>query len=297
MRDAPKVRLLRRLGGWIARRTPRQRLALAARLRPLAQLLARRRVQVMRIHLRLCFPELSAAEREALLARTLNANLKGLLDACVAWYGEGPVVAAHYDVVGLAHLRDAVARGRGVLLLGAHFHGSELHMRAVRELSGLPTLPMVRPFRDAAVDAELNERRRWALGGVIPRGDVRALSAAVRGGALAVYTPDVNVRRRHVFAPFFGIPAATLDGLGTIVRRAGGSVVPTFARPLPDGRYQLVFEAPWPGFPGHDGLDDAIRYNAWVEARVREAPEAYDWGVKRFKTRPPGEAGPYDRRL
>lgn len=289
---ALKVRLLRRLGGWVARRTPEQRLAWAHRLRPLAGALARKRVHVIRTNLRLCFPELPAEEREVLLARTLVANLKGLLDACVAWYGEGPVVA-QYEVVGLEHLRAAALRGQGVLLLGAHVHGSELHMRAVRELSGLPTAPMVRPFRDPALDAEVNARRRQALGGVIPRGDVRALCGAVRGGGVAVYTPDVNVRRRNVFAPFFGIPASTIDGLGTIARRAGGTVVPTFARPLPGGRYQLVFQAPWPGFPGGDGLEDATRYNAWVEACARAAPEAYDWGVKRFKTRPSGADGFY----
>ena len=297
MASSLKVRLLRRLGSWVARRTPQQRLAWARRLQPLARALARKRVRVARTNLRLCFPELPAGEREALLARTLVANLKGLLDACVAWYGTAPVVESHYEVVGLQHLRAAVDSGQGILVLGAHFHGSELHMRAVRELAGMPTIPLVRSFRDPALDAELNARRSERLGGVIPRGDVRALCAVVRGGGLAVYTPDVNARRRHVFAPFFGIPAATLDGLGSIARRAGGMVVPTFARPLPGGRYQLVFEPPWPGLAGSDGLHAAIRYNAWVEARVREAPEAYDWGVKRFKTRPPGTADVYDQRL
>ena len=292
MEVALKVRLLRGLGGWVARRTPEQRLAWAHRLRPLAGALARKRVHVIRTNLRLCFPELPAEEREVLLARTLVANLKGLLDACVAWYGEGPVVA-QYEVVGLEHLRAAALRGQGVLLLGAHVHGSELHMRAVRELSGLPTAPMVRPFRDPALDAEVNARRRQALGGVIPRGDVRALCGAVRGGGLAVYTPDVNVRRRNVFAPFFGVPASTLDGLGTVLRRAGGTVVPAFIAPLADGRYRLAFEPPPTGFPSGDGLGDATAYNAWVEARVRQVPEAYDWGVKRFKTRLPGAGGVY----
>ena len=104
--------------------------------------------------------------------------------------------------------------------------------------------------------------------------------------------------------------AAFADHADTVLERGTTTHLPLRGHDLPvqwsTGRAsrvrlgeagQLVFEAPWPGFPGHDGLDDAIRYNAWVEARVREAPEAYDWGVKRFKTRPPGEAGPYDRRL
>lgn len=292
MRASWKVRLLRRLGAAVAQRTPTQRLALARRLAPLAARLARKRVRVARTNLRLCFPGMAEDAREALLGRTLVANLKGLLDACVAWYGEAPDIDALYEVVGLEHLQAAVARG-GVVMLGAHVHGSELHMRAVRELSGRAVMPLVRPFRDPAIDAELNARRGETLGGVIARGDVRALCAAVRAGGTVVYTPDVNVRRRNVFAAFFGVPASTLDGIGTVLRRAGGTIVPVFIAPLADGRYRLAFEPPPPGFPAGDGLADATAYNAWVEARVRAAPEAYDWGVKRFKTRPPGAGGVY----
>ena len=288
------VRLLRRVTGWAAARMPAQRQRLAARLAPLAGLLARKRVHVARTNLRLCFPGLPEAAREALLRRMLVANLKGLLDACTAWYAPAIDLAALYEIEGEEHLRAALARGEGVVLLGAHNHGSELHMRAARALAGQAVLPMVRPFRDPAVDAEINARRGEHLGGVIARGEVRALCAAVRAGGIAVYTPDVNVRTRNVFAPFFGVPASTLDAIGTILRRAGGTVVPTFAIPLADGRYRLRFEPPLAGFPGANPLDTATRYNRWVEACVRQAPEAYDWGVKRFKTRPPGEPGLYD---
>ncbi len=169
-------------------------------------------------------------------------------------------------------------------------------MRAIRELVGVPVRPIVRAFRDGGVDAEINARRRQHLGGVLARSDMHGFCAAVRRGDAVVYTPDVNVRVRNTFAPFFGVRASTLDSMPTLLRRAGGVIVPTWARPLPDGRYALRFDAPLPEFPGRDGVAAAERYNAWVEARVREAPEAYDWGVKRFKTRPPGEPDLYARR-
>ncbi len=41
-----------------------------------------------------------------------------------------------------------------------------------------------------------------------------------------------------------------------------------------------------------DGAD-ARRMNAFIEEQVRECPEQYNWAHKRFKTRPPGEAGFY----
>lgn len=297
MSKSLRVRAFRALAGWIAGRTPARRLALARWLAPIAAVLAAKRRRVARTNLRLCFPDMPQHERGALLGRMLVANVKGLLDACVAWYAEALRVEELYEIEGLEHLQRAIAQGRGVVILGAHFHGSELHMRAIRQLAGIHVRPIVRAFRNAGVDGEINARRRQRLGGVVARSDLHAFCATVRRGEAAVYTPDVNVRVRNVFAPFFGVAASTLGAMPVLLRRAGGVIVPTWTRPLPDGRYRLVFEAPLPDFPGRDGVAAATRYNAWVETRVRQAPEAYDWGVKRFKTRPAGEADPYARRL
>lgn len=297
MKTSLRVRAFRTVARWIAGRTPAQRQALAQWLATLAGKLAAKRSRTARVNLQLCFPELSVAERELLLGRMLVANVKGLLDACSAWYADELPVADLYEVEGLEHLRHAIAQGRGVVILGAHFHGSELHMRAIRQLVGVPVWPIVRAFRNVGIDGEINACRRRHLGGVVTRGDLHGFCASVRRGELAVYTPDVNVRTRNVFAPFFGVPASTLDAMPVLLRRAGGCIVPTWTRPLADGRYALVFEAPLPDFPGRDGAMAAARFNAWVEARVRQAPGAYDWGVKRFKTRPPGEADVYARRL
>ena len=292
-----RVRAFRALAGWVAGRTPAQRLALARWLAPIAAVLAAKRRRVARTNLRLCFPGMPEAERERLLDRSLAANVKGLLDACTAWYADALEIDALYEIEGLEHLQRAVAQGRGVVLLGAHVHGSELHMRAVREFAGIAVNPIVRAFRDAGVDGEINARRRQRLGGVVARSDLHGFCATVHRGEIVVYTPDVNVRTRNAFVPFFDVPASTLDAMPVLLRRAGGAIVPTWTRPLPDGRYAMVFEPPLPDFPGRDGAAAAARYNAWVEARVRQAPEAYDWGVKRFKTRPAGEADVYARRL
>lgn len=288
-----RIRVLRLIARWIAAKAPASRLVLATWLAPLATRLASKRVRVARTNLGLCFPELTERQRSELLRRSLVANVKGLLDACVAWYSPALSIDRHYVVTGQEHLQDAIRQGRGVVILGGHYHGSEMHMRAVAILAGRAAAPMVRAFRDPAIDLEINGCRRHFLGGVIERDDVRALCATVRAGGVAIYTPDVNVRTRNLFVPFFRIEASTLAVLPTILGRAGGVIVPTWVCPLEDGRYRLMFEAPWPDFPGGDARAAAAHFNGWVEARVRQSPEAYDWGVKRFKTRPAGEAGVY----
>ena len=65
---------------------------------------------------------------------------------------------------------------------------------------------------------------------------------------------------------------------------------------LPGGQgYELRCYPAWEGFPSGDDAADARRMNAFIEDRVREMPEQYNWAHKRFKTRPPGEPAFYVR--
>lgn len=282
---------------WIARRVAQMRPALRLRwARVLVwlihPLIAKRR-KIMARNLALCFPALSASERHAIARASLVANAKGVLDGLHAWYAADLNVEENYVLVGKQHLLDAFNRGQGVIILCAHYPGGEQHMRMVRQLSGTAILPMVRAFRNAEFDDEVNAQRTRHLGGVVARDDVRGFTALVRRGEGTFYAPDVNVKSRNVFVPFFGVPASTLDSMSVILRRAGGTLVPGWAKPLPDGRYEVTFEAPWENFPSKDGSQDAARFTLWVENKLRECPEAYDWGTKRFKTRPDGEPDLY----
>ncbi len=97
-----------------------------------------------------------------------------------------------------------------------------------------------------------------------------------------------------MFVPFFGVPAATITGVSRIARLTGASVLPFVARMLPGGQgYEARFYPAWTDFPTADLEADARRVNAFIEERVREMPEQYNWVHKRFKTRPPGEASFY----
>lgn len=288
-----KLVFFRWFAGRVARLDAAARLRWARRCIPVIKPLIAKRRKIMARNLALCFPDMTHAAREALAHASLVANAKGVLDGLHAWYAPDFNVDENYVLVGKQHLLQAFENGRGVIVLCAHYPGGEQHMRMVRQLSGTPIKPMVRAFRNAAFDEEVNARRTQHLGGIVAREDVRGFTATVRGGEGTFYAPDVNVKARNVFVPFFGVPASTLDSMSVILRRAGGTVVPGWAKPLADGRYEVVFEPPWENFPSKDGEADARRFTEWVENKLRECPEGYDWGTKRFKTRPPGDADFY----
>jgi KDO2-lipid IV(A) lauroyltransferase len=121
---------------------------------------------------------------------------------------------------------------------------------------------------------------------------IRGAIREMQRGLPFYYLPDQDYGPRDsVFVPFFGVPAATITGLARVARLAGAAVVPVVTRMLPGGAgYEVRLYPAWEDFPTDDPVADARRMNAFIEDRVREMPEQYNWVHKRFKTRPPGDA-------
>lgn len=262
---------------------------------PLGGLLARllkSRHKAARRNLALCFPKMGDAEREALLAASFRDLGVGLFEFARAWWGQVGSMRRDVQIEGLEHLRALQAEGRGVLMVSGHFMTLELCGRLLCD--HVPLAGMYRRYRNPVFEwAVLHGRLRYAhamFGNDDLRGAVRHLK---RGGFLW-YAPDQDMRGKDtVFAPFFGLPAATITATHQLARMTGCAVVPFFHR-REGSRYILRIAPPLPDFPSNDALTDTARVNAAIEAMVREAPSQYLWIHRRFKRQPDG-VSLYDR--
>ncbi len=76
-----------------------------------------------------------------------------------------------------------------------------------------------------------------------------------------------------VFAPFFGVPAATITATHHLARLSGAEVIPFFHRRLDDGGYAIRLEAPLADFPSADAVTirraSTPASNAWCARRRR----------------------------
>jgi KDO2-lipid IV(A) lauroyltransferase len=255
--------------------------------------LGRERRRVARINLRLCFPELSEREREALLRRHFRAFGRSLVEYGILWWSPKERVQRLVRVEGLENWQ--AAAGKPVIWLAPHFVG--LDMGGVRLTTEFPLVSIYSRQKHARFDRLLRHgRTRFGDTTLFSRQDgIRPVVKALRGGLPFYYLPDQDFGARDsLFVPFFGVPAATITGLSRLARATGALVVPCITRQLPGGAgYVLKFYPPWEDFPGTDIESDTRRMNEFIEARVREMPEQYFWLHKRFKTRPPGEARLY----
>jgi KDO2-lipid IV(A) lauroyltransferase len=109
------------------------------------------------------------------------------------------------------------------------------------------------------------------------------------------YAPDQDYGRKHsVFAPFFGVNAATITATARFAS-LNNSPVLMFQHTRNDetGQWILKFHPVLADYPTGDEIADATRMNSMLESLIRETPAQYLWLHKRFKTRPEGEPSLY----
>lgn len=256
--------------------------------------LGRERRYVALTNLRLCFPTLAAAQIEQIARAHFKALGRSLIERGVLWWGSRAQIRRLVCVEGEEHWQ--AVRARPVILLAPHFIG--LDMGGLRIAADHRASSMYSRQKDPVFDRALYKgRTRFEPQRLYSRQDgLRPVIRALREGLAFYYLPDMDFGSRDaVFVPFFGVEAATITGLARLASIAKAVVVPCVTRQSPDGTgYVMRFYPAWENFPTDDPKADARRMNAFIEDRVREAPEQYYWVHKRFKTRPPGERSPYD---
>jgi KDO2-lipid IV(A) lauroyltransferase len=247
-------------------------------------------------NLALCFPALPPAERRELVRNHFESLGMTLMEQGLAWWSSDSLVEESVDVRGAEHLREALATGRGVVLLTGHFGAQEFTGRTLRLLS--PTLGLLyRQNKNAFVDEILRRVRARSASIMIPKQSMRRMIRALRQGAPVWYAPDQSHRRAFsALIPFFGEPAMTTTALSEIVRLGNALVVPVLPQRFPaTGRYSLDILPALTDFPGATPEGDALRVNALLEAHIRKAPEQYYWIHRRFKGRPAPLPDPYQK--
>ena len=246
------------------------------------------------VNLALCFPELDVRARRRLARGHFRAYGQTLLSAGIPWWGSPARLRRLTRFRDRHHYDAALAGHRRIILLAPHFLG--LEVGGIRLSQERPVVSMYKRPKKALFAYALGQRSRYAATMVERDAPLTALIRMIRKGLPFYYLPDQDPGHgQAVFAPFFGVPAATVTALGRMAKMTEAVVIPCFTRLLPYGRgYEIFFYPPLADFPSDDAQADARRMNAAIEQGVRAMPEQYMWTYKRFKTRPGGGASYYD---
>jgi Kdo2-lipid IVA lauroyltransferase/acyltransferase len=242
-------------------------------------------------NLELCFPELDAPARDALLREHFRALAIGVFEFARAWWGSVEPLRSGIDVEGLEHMAAARAGGRGVIVVSGHFTTLEVCGRLMCD--HVPLAGMYRPHAQPAMEWAVRRGRARYAAAMFPKQDVRGAVKHLKRGGLLWYAPDQDPSRGDsVYVPFFGQPAHSLTSTHQLARMSGAAVVLYQHARRADGSYVLKLWPAFDGFPSKDATADTARVMAGIETMARAAPAQYLWIHRRFKRRPDGTS-PY----
>lgn len=273
--------------------------ALGQRLGALLYRLAGSRRRIALRNLELCFPDMPLAEREAVAREHFGWLTRSLLERSVLWYASPERIKRLIHIEGDIGLAERVfqTEGRPTMWLCPHFVGLDVAAAAVLLCQPRPAASIYQTQSNPVIDAAMRHGRlRLGNAEIFPRSEsVKPLFRAVKQGRAFFNLPDMDFGARDAaFVPFFGVPAATLLAPSRLARMLNMVVQPVMAELLPGGQgYKVHFLPPLDNFPTDDAEDDTRRLNAYIESEILRRLPQYLWVHKRFKTRPPGEAGFY----
>ncbi len=201
------------------------------------------------------------------------------------------------DPDSIERVRKAFDQGRGAVGVFYHFGNSEV-MGAAYGLLGLPPLTFIaQRLSNPLIDRYLNDIRAKHGNRVAYRDVVAAhILPALRRDELIGIMVDRNTYE-GIDVDLFGVPARTTPAPGLLAVKFGCPIIPAFCVPDEEGCYSIDFgpiiEAR-PDQPIESEVHHITRQiHAVLEERVRERPELWLLGHRRWKCRPTRDRGPF----
>ena len=257
--------------------------------------------RISRTNLRIAFPELSASERDRIGRKSFQTTALNLLEMSRLnlWTPATiPGLVVYDNVHGLNNYRAAVATGKPLLYLTGHFSAWEL-LPAAHALYGYPLSFVTRPLDNPHLETYLLRLRQAAGNRVLSKKNSarRILEELKRGGPVGLLIDQNTTLREGIFAELFGVPAATTTSLALLALRTDAAVLPGYLTPFREGRYLIKFLPPLDlvrsGDMAADIQTNTQLFNQVLERIIRESPESWLWGHKRWKNQPEGNPDIY----
>ena len=254
-----------------------------------------RRKHIACRNIQTCFPELDNKAQKLLLRANFISMGIALMEVGIAWWWPKSRLKPLIQLQGFEHLEKL--SHRGVILLGIHYTTLEIGAAAITgmiEVDG-----MYKAHKNPVFEfVQLRGRLNHAVDGcrLYTHNDVRGTIKSLKSERVLWYLPDQDYGlSQGLFAPLFGIQAATVYATARLAAKTGAVVVPVNFIRLPKAEgYRISVNPPLENFPTGDDLEDATSINKIVEQFIRLQPDQYLWAHRRFKNRPEGEQDIYN---
>lgn len=257
--------------------------------RRLARLSARllsKRNALARANLARVFPERSDSEREEILRRCWEHFARMTLGYLAQSAKGAPSLSFRYE--GLEHFEKAAAKGRGVIVVTAHYGDWEGAAAASID-RGIDAIAIARRLDNPLLHEKLQAKRSaHGVEMVDRRKAAKRMLLALRGKKVVILLVDQAVKKNEgLLVPFLGKDAWTASSPAKLALKTGAPIVPLFCVRSDDGSIVISIDSPI----DIDALSQEQReprailekINRAVEQRILDHPHLWLWMHNRWK--------------
>lgn len=220
------------------------------------------------------FPELAERDRARILSAMFgNFGRVAFEFPHLARFGEPDRI----EIEGARHLVDAIAIGRGGIVVSAHFGNGELCDFVAARL-GAPLLQIVRRANNPHVEALVSRLRRAKPGTHAPKGaeGARQLLSALAAGRWVGLMIDQK-QNDGIEVPFLGRPTRMTEAAARLAIRFGAPIVPMRVERIAGARFRAHIEPVVLAASDDDPAEITRRLAVIAEGWIRARPEQWFW--------------------
>ncbi|MFO7626543.1 MAG: lysophospholipid acyltransferase family protein [Candidatus Fermentibacteraceae bacterium] len=234
-----------------------------------------RRSGLLKSHFRRMFPNLDKTGANDLVRQYWHRHNRHTVDLFHLERFEPDLLERAVEWRGREHLDDALAVGRGVLLLVPHF-GDERSMHILMGMAGYPVEVISSRYLG---EGEIPRRSRLAVGARwntlhFPNENPRWMYRALSENRILHYSPTAYGGPTGIWLDMFGVPDLVPSTPWKLKGRTGCRVIFGSCFVLPGMRFRIELEP-------MELADDQVWFTESVMRRVErcglEYPEQYDW--------------------
>jgi Kdo2-lipid IVA lauroyltransferase/acyltransferase len=247
--------------------------------------------KIIRINLKLTYPDLTDKEQEALVKSNCFQNAKLAMEFPVAWLSQKAKIESLLLEVNNSQLVEQIREAKLPLIIAVPHIGNWEFFWHWMQLN-FPTIGMYSPASIREVD-ELMLSARQRFGGqpfdTNPKGIMSLMRSLKKGYVMMILPDQVPKKGAGIYTPFFGQPAYTMTLLHRFIQKTGARLLFGSCLRVNNGNgFKIDIQKPNFDIDIESTEVFNLGLNQQIECMIKQAPEQYQWAYKRFKKQPNG---------
>jgi KDO2-lipid IV(A) lauroyltransferase len=200
----------------------------------------------------------------------------------------GQRVLSMVELEGAENFDQALARGRGAVVVAGHFGSWELMGAAVAQM-GYPVDFLVGEQHNLLIDNMMNDFRMSMGIGIIKMGAAaKGVIRALKNNRFVAMLSDQDAGDDGTVVEFFNRPASTPKGPAAFALKMDAPIIMAFMVRQSRGKQRIVLEKPVFGRKTSNKEEDIRNltqaYTSVLESYIRKYPDHWFWPHRRWKS-------------